>query len=100
MKTSVLFRNAMLIAVACVAGPAWAGEPELGEWGVDLSAMDRTVDPGDDFFRHVSGTWLKNAEYPKGLLVTGAFVDVLLGTETQLKRIVADLPPEERGRLW
>jgi hypothetical protein len=28
---------------------------ELGAWGVDLSIMNRSVDPGDDFFEYVNG---------------------------------------------
>ena len=32
--------------------------------GIDLDGMDRSVAPGDDFFRHANGTWLKEAEIP------------------------------------
>ena len=32
--------------------------------GIDFAAMDRSVAPGDDFFRYTSGTWLKNTSIP------------------------------------
>ena len=32
--------------------------------GIDLDGMDKSVAPGDDFFRYANGTWLKNAEIP------------------------------------
>jgi len=32
--------------------------------GIDYINMDKTVHPGDDFFAHVNGTWLKNTEIP------------------------------------
>ncbi|HVO52080.1 MAG TPA: M13 family metallopeptidase [Thermoanaerobaculia bacterium] len=32
--------------------------------GIDLGGMDKSVAPGDDFFRYANGTWLKNAEIP------------------------------------
>jgi putative endopeptidase len=32
--------------------------------GLDLAGMDRTVAPGDDFFRYANGTWLKTTEIP------------------------------------
>jgi putative endopeptidase len=32
--------------------------------GLDLAGMDRSVAPGDDFFRYANGTWLKTTEIP------------------------------------
>ena len=32
--------------------------------GIDLSLMDSTVNPADDFFRYVNGTWLATTEIP------------------------------------
>lgn len=41
-----------------------AGKAAIGAWGVDLAGMDRTVRPGDDFYRFAGGTWLKEAKIP------------------------------------
>jgi len=35
--------------------PAVAGE--YGPWGFDLTGMDRSTKPGDDFFRYANGAW-------------------------------------------
>jgi putative endopeptidase len=45
------------LALCLVASVAWAegGKTTFGTWGVDLSAMDKSVKPGDDFFRYVYG---------------------------------------------
>ena len=32
--------------------------------GLDLAGIDRSVAPGDDFFRYANGTWLKTTEIP------------------------------------
>ena len=32
--------------------------------GLDLAGIDRSVAPGDDFFRHANGTWLASTEIP------------------------------------
>ena len=32
--------------------------------GLDLAGIDRSVAPGDDFFRHANGTWLATTEIP------------------------------------
>lgn len=31
--------------------------------GLDLSLMDKSVRPQDDFYNYVSGTWMKTAKY-------------------------------------
>ena len=33
---------------------------ELGSFGVDLSARNEAIKPGDDFFMYASGTWYDN----------------------------------------
>src|SRR5438105_2948248 len=32
--------------------------------GIDLAGMDKTVNPGDDFYEYVNGTWLKTTPIP------------------------------------
>ncbi len=49
------------------------GKPVIGKWGFDLATMDRSIDPGDDFFRHVSGTWMKTTEIPADRSRWGSF---------------------------
>ena len=48
-------------------GPATAADaarPANGAWGVDLTGMDPSVRPGDDFFRYVNGKWVERTEIP------------------------------------
>jgi predicted metalloendopeptidase len=47
--------------------------------GIDLSAIDRAVAPGDDFFRYANGNWLKTTGIPadRGSTGTGAALDEL-----------------------
>src|SRR3546814_17757696 len=35
---------------------------QFGSWGVDLSARDTSVRPGDAFDRYANGTWLRTTE--------------------------------------
>jgi predicted metalloendopeptidase len=37
---------------------------QIGAFGLDLSARDTTVKPGDDFFRYANGHWLDTHEIP------------------------------------
>jgi endothelin-converting enzyme/putative endopeptidase len=59
-------RKLLLLAAASalVIAPALAetAKPAFTPWGVDLSAMDGGVKPGDDFFDYVNGAWAKRTE--------------------------------------
>ena len=38
--------------------------PPAQRLGLDLAGMDKSVAPGDDFFRYANGAWLKSTEIP------------------------------------
>ena len=38
--------------------------PKYGTWGFDLAGMDRSVKPGDDFFKFANGKWAEQTEIP------------------------------------
>jgi putative endopeptidase len=40
------------------------GNPQYGAWGIDLTAMDTTEKPGDDFNRYASGAWMDRTTIP------------------------------------
>ena len=44
-----------------------------GEWGIDLTGMDPSVEPGDDFFGYVNGKWAATTEIPADKSSFGAF---------------------------
>ena len=47
--------------------------PHYGTWGFDLEGMDRTVKPGDDFFKYVNGKWAATTQIPADKTAYGAF---------------------------
>jgi predicted metalloendopeptidase len=65
-------------ATGAASGTADAprGQAAIGSFGVDLAARDLSVDPGDDFFRYASGTWMTNTEIPADRTRWGTF-DIL-----------------------
>lgn len=67
------------------------GKPELGSFGVDLSARDESVDPGDDFFRYASGNWYDNFELPADKVRYGAFSKLYDRSQEQVKTIIDDI---------
>jgi putative endopeptidase len=74
---------------------SFSSKPVLGDWGVELSGMDKSVKPGDDFFRYVNGAWFDKAEIPPDRTTTGSFVQLDIQSETRVRNILSDL--EARG---
>jgi putative endopeptidase len=61
MKRSLLglgIAGALTVAVSTATAAAPTGKAQLGSFGVDLTARDLTVKPGDDFNRYASGQWI------------------------------------------
>ena len=56
------FAEAWIVAaaIACSAQPGQTQENH----GIVLSSIDRSVRPGDDFYRFANGEWIKRAEIP------------------------------------
>jgi putative endopeptidase len=51
------------IAALLVSSPASAA-PDVPPWGVNLAYIDRSGNPGDDFYVYANGGWLKTAQIP------------------------------------
>jgi len=70
MKSRLIVVSALtaLAATACAptATVVGAGSPTAGPaaHGVDLAGIDQSVAPGDDFFAHANGAWIKSTEIP------------------------------------
>lgn len=58
---------------------------------IDKSAMDLSVNPGDDFFNYVNGTWLKNTEIPGDMSRYGSFDALRENNSKQLYDLLTEL---------
>jgi putative endopeptidase len=57
------------LALACLSAGSTtkaqeSNKPQYGSWGIDLTAMDPNVKPGNDFNRYASGAWLARTQIP------------------------------------
>jgi putative endopeptidase len=66
-------------AAATAATPAPAST--ASDLGIDLSYIDKSVKPGDNFFDYTNGDWLKTAQIPADRSSIGAFYDIFEVTE-------------------
>ncbi len=84
------FRPRLLLAVALLlvaAAPLSAQRPTAG---LDTAGMDRSVRPGDDFFRYANGTWLREAEIPADRSSYGSFNVAAERASERLTELVRD----------
>jgi putative endopeptidase len=85
-----------LVLAALALNAALAAEeipdaaPRFGTWGFDLTGRDGAVKPGDDFFNHANGTYLKNTEIPADRPRYGNFDALAILAETRVHKILEE----------
>jgi predicted metalloendopeptidase len=93
-------KRLLSLAIALIAGPAAAQsgspravetKPVLGAWGVDLSNLDPSVKPGDDFYRYVNGRWLAQDRIPPDRPAWGSFNELQKVSEQRVQQMIDGL---------
>jgi len=60
------------------------------EPGINVSYMDKTIRPNDDFFKFVNGTWLNKTEIPNDKTRWGSFDELRVNTDKDVLAILAE----------
>ncbi len=86
-------KTLLLSAAACVVATCAAaeGQPAVPPWGANLSYMDTSVKPGNDFFGYTNGGWLKTAVIPPDRAYAGVNLDLIKMNDTRLRGIIDEL---------
>ncbi len=79
--------SAAALAVS-VSSSVQAAEDKADTLGFDVSHMDKTCKPCDDFFQYVNGNWLKNNPIPPEYPMWGSGVIVVDNNRKQLREIL------------
>jgi putative endopeptidase len=77
------FPVAALAGVSVLIGGLAIGAPVYGDWGFDAAGMDRSVAPGDDFFKFANGGWDAHTAIPADR--TGYGVDYVLTDDAEAR---------------
>ena len=77
---------------ATEAGPTGQQVVHFGTWGVDLSARDLSIKPGDDFQRYASGEWMRTHEIPSDKSQNGVGSELNDRNQEQLRGIILGAP--------
>ncbi len=79
MKKLLIGAAALLTVAACSQQEAPQAEAEAPKplvSGIDTAGMDKSIDPGDDFFAYMNGAWVESTEMPADKSRYGLF-DIL-----------------------
>jgi hypothetical protein len=88
-----------LALIACGPAPpkgplpgAPSAQAQIPPWGLDLSARDPKVRPGDDFYRYADGHWLDTHKIPADRTRWGSFDELDERASAQVLEVVHALP--------
>jgi putative endopeptidase len=84
--------SAVLVAQQPSSSRAAVQPRHFGSWGVDLTGMDRSVNPADDFDRYVNGAWADKTQIPADQASAGVGYDVFNLTQEQIRALIENAP--------
>ena len=91
----LLVLGATTLLVACgaeqAAAPPASPKPTFGSFGIDLTAMDTSVKPGDDFYRYVNGRWVSSFTMPADKARYGVFDALRDKSENDVRTLLEEL---------
>lgn len=93
MRKLVMGAAALLVVAACgqtddTAAVDVTEAPQIS--GIDVQHMDKSVNPGDDFFSFVNGTWLQETEIPADRSTFGGFSVLADESQANVRAIVEE----------
>lgn len=68
-----VYTQKLVVLLLLASFVTWAIPARAQSIGIDVAGMDRSVDPGDDFFAYTNGGWYKSTEIPADRSSLGIF---------------------------
>jgi len=81
-------KHSIIVACAAAITITSCDKKEETYPGLDMTAMDTSVSPKDDFYRYVNGTWIDSTEIPADQTVWGGFNKLRKDTDADVLAIL------------
>lgn len=87
--------SSLALLAGCATGngasaPAPRGRPAIGSFGIDMTAVNPNVKPGDDFFQYVNGAWLDSNTIPDDRVSWGTNEMLIVKAEHDVRAIIEE----------
>lgn len=89
--TLSLFLLAAVCSQNTLSAQGKSTQASAADHGLDISLMDKSVRPQDDFYNYVSGTWMKTAKIPSDKPTWGSFNKLADDTDNNSMTILNSL---------
>ena len=76
-----------------------APKPELGTFGFDTAGMDRSVQPGDNFYMFANGNWAKNTPIPPDKSNYGMFTKLDDLSKERTRTIIEEAAKDPNNKI-
>jgi len=98
MKRIYVFISVVLLFSACNNSEKNTDMEEKKQevQGIDLSLMDTSVRPQDDFYNYVNGQWMKNTEIPADRSRWGSFDELRKNTDKNTLKILKEAQKSDK----
>ena len=73
--------------------------PQIGAFGFDLAGMDRSVDPGDNFYQFANGNWDRTTEIPADRSNYGMFTVLDDLSKSRTRAIIEEAAQRPGSRI-
>ena len=84
----IIFLTIAIFCWSCESAPSDSSSEDMQISGVDLSLMDTTANPKDDFYQFVNGGWLEQTELPADRGKWGAFNELGKATDDNVLKVL------------
>ena len=85
-----------LTALTLCLGSAQAAAPttgaQYGDFGLELSARDESIKPGDDFYHYAAGHWLATHDIPSDRARWGTMDQLSENADERVRQLIQGLP--------
>jgi putative endopeptidase len=86
--------SSLALMAGCATGtstssaPTPRGRAAIGSFGIDMTSIDPTVKPGDDFFQYVNGAWMNANTIPDDRTSWGTNDILIVKAEQDVRAII------------
>jgi predicted metalloendopeptidase len=88
MKPQMTLLLAATVSVSPTLQAVTPDSQQFGSFGIDFSAQDLSVKPGDDFYRYANGHWLATGQIPTDRSRWGMFDELRASSEAAVRAVI------------